>query len=216
MHGLGLGAWFHSNGRWKAACLVLLAGWLWLGVHTLVIVVEGNRDPSLPASTPCPVLTASMLPMLYQLDNSYGYHYRTVVRQPGLEVIVENRCFNGGKGRHGSVFLWVNNALAAFSDTNRDIYDCHGDRIFDAAYDSSGLKISSASGSLVWRSATPDYGSDLVIFGPENEIAATISGSSQVAIQTPQSPAADPRLIAITCAPFNFDFGALVHSAYEF
>ncbi len=35
---------------------------LWLGIHCVVIIADGNRNPSLPMSTPCPMLNASMMP----------------------------------------------------------------------------------------------------------------------------------------------------------
>ena len=197
------------SGVKKAIVVVLFLGMAWLGIHALVIVAEGNRDPSMPKSTPCPVLTTSMMPTQYQLEGIYGWHSRTIVKPavssdgsaiplpPGVEIVVENRCFNGGIG---SVFLWVNNQLAAFSRIDREIYDCHGDRIFDTAYDTdsdpSTLKIKSASGNLIWTSDVPDYGKDLIITGqPENTPAATISSNNKVSIQNNQSAAVDPRLI---------------------
>jgi hypothetical protein len=191
----------------KLIGVVFTAAMLWLGVHTLAIVVEGNRNPSVPMSTPCPVLTTSMMPTQYQLEGIYGYHSRTRVKPavgsdgqvlplpPGLDIVVENRCFNGGIG---SVYLWVNNELAAFSRIDKEIYDCHGERIFDTTYDTSSLKVNSASGNLIWSSDVPDYGSDLIITGqPENTPAATISSSNKVTIQNSMSAAADPRLIVM-------------------
>ena len=55
---------------------------LWLGIHALVIFSDGNRDPSLPLSTPCPLLNNSMMPRQYKMDTSWGWHMRTVVRRP--------------------------------------------------------------------------------------------------------------------------------------
>jgi hypothetical protein len=197
------------SGVKKSIVVVLFLGMVWLGIHALVIVAQGNRDPSLPKSTPCPVLTVSMMPIQYQLEGIYGWNSRTIVKPavssdgsaiplpPGVEIVVENRCFNGGIG---SVFLWVNNQLAAFSRIDREIYDCHGDRIFDTSYDTdsdpSTLKIKSASGNLIWTSDVPDYGKDLIITGqPENTPAATISSNNKVSIQNNNSAAVDPRLI---------------------
>jgi hypothetical protein len=195
----------------KLIGVFFLAGMLWLGIHSLAIVAEGNQNPSLPKSTPCPALTTSMMPNQYQLEGAYGYHSRTRVKPaigsdgltislpPGLDIVVENRCFNGGIG---SVLLWVNNQLAAFSRIDKEIYDCHGERIFDTTYDTgsqpSTLKVNSASGSLIWSSDVPDYGNDLIITGqPENLPAVTISSSNKVTIQNNRSAAADPRLIVM-------------------
>jgi hypothetical protein len=60
----------------KLGVLVVFLTALWLGIHSLVIVVEGNRNPSLPMSTPCPVLNYSTLtspgnmPLMYALPAS--------------------------------------------------------------------------------------------------------------------------------------------------
>jgi hypothetical protein len=193
----------------KAIVVVLFLGMMWLGIHTLVIFAEGNRDPSLPKSTPCPVLTG--MPLQYQLEGIYGWNSRTIVKPavapdgktiplpPGVVIEVENRCFNGGIG---SVFLRVNGQLAAFSRIDREIYDCHGEHIFDTDYDvtsdPSTLRIKSARGTLIWQSDVPDYGKDLIITGqPGNQPVATISSSSKVSVNSAfaQSAAADPRLI---------------------
>ncbi len=213
----------------KLVAAVVLAVALWLGIHSLVIVVEGNRNPSLPMSTPCPVLNYSNMPLMYahqlpeqkysntltmyQLEASTGYHFRTRVKPavnngaivpfppgPPLDIIVENRCFNGGIG---SVFLWVNNELAAFSRIDREIYDCHGERIFDTDYFAttngiSQLKVRDANNVPISFSDIPDYGSDLIMNGqPENTPAVLISSTSRVTVQNPLSAAADPRLVVI-------------------
>ena len=197
------------SGIAKTIVIVLFLGMLWLGIHALVIVAEGNKDPSLPKSTPCPVIPT--MPLQYQLEGIFGWNSRTIVRPavapdgstiplpPGLVIEVENRCFNGGIG---SVFLRVNGQLAAFSRIDREIYDCHGERIFDTDYDvtsdPSRLSIKSASGALIWQSDVPDYGKDLIITGqPQNQPVATISSSSKVTVNTAfaQSAAVDPRLI---------------------
>jgi hypothetical protein len=183
----------------------------WLGIHALVIVVEGDRNPSLPMSTPCPVLNASMMPVQYRLEGIDGWNFRTIVKPavgsdgrtvplpPGLEITVENRCFNNGIG---SVFLRVNGQLAAFSRIDREIYDCHGDRIFDTSYDTSSspssLKVKSGSDNLIWTSTVPEYGKELIITGqPENARAASISSDGKVTIVNALSAAADPRLIVM-------------------
>ncbi len=49
------------------ACIVL-----WLGIQSLLLFVEGNRDPSLPLSTPCAVLNSSMMPNQYEIEMSSG------------------------------------------------------------------------------------------------------------------------------------------------
>ena len=48
--------------------LALVIITLWLGIQSLILFEEGNRDPSLPMSTPCPVLNASMMPNQYELQ----------------------------------------------------------------------------------------------------------------------------------------------------
>ena len=62
----------------QAVVVVLFLGMMWLGIHALVIVAEGNRDPSLPKSTPCPVIPA--IPLQYQLEGIYGWSSRTIVK----------------------------------------------------------------------------------------------------------------------------------------
>lgn len=190
----------------KAVIFCVFVVFLWLGIHSLVIIAEGNRDPSLPMSTPCPVLNASTMPTQYQLEGSWGWHMRTRVKglPPGLDIVVENRCFNLGIG---SGFLWVNNQLAAFSRIDREIYDCHGQRIYNTAYDSYinamlKLKVYDDAGKYLWASDIPDHGKELLIYGqPEDQLAATISSGSQVTVLNPHSPAADPRLIIMLYAP---------------
>jgi hypothetical protein len=195
---------------------------LWLGIQPLVIFVEGNRDPSLPMSTPCPVLTASMMPNQYQLEGSWGWHMRTralaVSGQNTLaaDIVVENRCFNGGIG---SSFLWVNNQLAAFSRIDREIYDCHGKILWDTKYNGYiegkiKLKVYDNTTKYIWASNIPDYRRELLIYGqPEDVVAATISAKNLVTIQRADSPAADPRLIIMLYAPadacFAYDFSLL-------
>jgi hypothetical protein len=193
----------------QAIVVVLFLGMMWLGIHALVIVAEGNKDPSLPKSTPCPVIPA--MPLQYQLEGIYGWNSRTIVKPavrpdgstfplpPGVVIEVQNRCFNGGIG---SVFLRVNGQLAAFSRIDREVYDCHGEKIYDTDYDTtsdpSTLKIKDARGTLIWQSDVPDYGKDLIITGqPQNEPVATISSSSKVTVTAAfaQAAAVDPRLI---------------------
>jgi hypothetical protein len=203
--------YFSTNTGLKVIFIFTLLAMAWLGPHTLVVFVEGNRDPSLPMSTPCPALNASMMPMQYQLEDIDGWNFRTIVKPAassdgrtlplpsGLEIVVENRCFNN---MIGSVFLKVNGQLAAFSRIPREIYDCHGDRIFDTAYDTSSspssLKVKAGSDNLIWTSTIPEIGKELIIIGqPENARAASISSDGTVTIANVQSAAADPRLIVM-------------------
>jgi hypothetical protein len=205
--------YFSTNRGWKVGCIVIALTMAWLGIHTLVIFVQGNRNPSLPMTTPCPALNASMMPMQYQLEGIDGWNFKTIVKPAvgsdgrtlplpsGLEIVVENHCFNI-RSETPSVFLWVNNQLAAFSNIDRDIYDCHGDRIFDTAYDTSSspssLKVKSSSGNLIWTSTIPVNGKELIINGqPDNARAASISSDGKVTIVNALSAAADPRLIVM-------------------
>jgi hypothetical protein len=189
---------------------------LWLGINSLVIVVEGNRDPSLPMSTPCPVLSASMMPSQYQLEGSWGWHYRTRAQPVSgsalpADIVVENRCFNGGIG---SSFLWVNNQLAAFSRIDREIYDCHGKVLWDTEYKGYiegkiKLKVYDNTTTYIWASDVPDYRKELLIYGqPEDKVAAIISAKNTVTILRADSPAADPRLImmlyALACFAYDY------------
>ena len=154
---------------------------------------------------------------MFQLDSSTGYHFRTRVKPavgpngaivpfpgPPVDIVVENRCFNAGIG---SVFLWVNNELAAFSRIDREIYDCHGVRIFDTDYSATTngvaqLKVRDANNVPISFSDIPDYGSDLIMNGqPENTPAVLITSTSKVTVQNPLSAAADPRLVVILYAP---------------
>jgi hypothetical protein len=57
----------------------ILSVTLWLGIQSLVIFTDGNKDPSLPLSTPCPELNNSMMPYQYKMDTSWGWHMRTYV-----------------------------------------------------------------------------------------------------------------------------------------
>ena len=188
---------------------------LWLGIQPLVIVVEGNRDPSLPMSTPCPVLTASMMPNQYQLEGSEGWHFRTRAKPVGgaalpADIVVENRCFNGDIG---SSFLWVNNQLAAFSRIDREIYDCHGQVLWDTKYDGYidgkiKLKVYDNSTKYIWASDIPAINKELLIYGQQegDVVVATISDKNLVTILIAESPAADPRLIIMLYAPADVCF----------
>jgi hypothetical protein len=200
-------------GLWLLCLAVFI---LWLGINSLVIFVEGNRNPSLPMSTPCPVLSASMMPNQYQLEGSEGWHFRTRAKPVGgaalpADIVVENRCFNGGIG---SSFLWVNNQLAAFSRIDREIYDCHGQIIWDTKYDGSidgktKLKVYDNSNKYLWASDIPDYRKELLIYGqPEDEVVAKISTTNTVTILKADSPAADPRLIIMLYAPADVCFAS--------
>ncbi len=173
----------------------------WLGIHSVVLFADGNKDPSLPLSTHCPALDSSMMPNQYQIEKSTGWNYRSRVKVDvtSLDIGVEHRCFNGGIG---SVFLFVNGQLAAFSRVNLDIYDCHGKLLYNTAYDSSTngkpkLKVTDPNGKWIWESDIPASSKDLVVYSPEGLPVATVS-KSLVTIQNAQSPAADPRLIIIT------------------
>ncbi len=123
-----------------------------------------------------------------------------------LDIVVENRCFNGGLG---SSFLWVNNQLAAFSRVNGDIYDCHGQRLWETCYscwiDSKPkLKISTDSGTYIWASDRPSYAGDAgtqIVYGqPEDLVCASISSDYTFTILNSLSPACDPRLLIMTYA----------------
>ncbi len=160
-------------------------------------------------STPCPVLSASMMPNQYQLEGSSGWHFTTRAKPVGgaalpADIVVENRCFNGDIG---SSFLWVNNQLAAFSRIDREIYDCHGQVLWDTKYDGYidgkiKLKVYDNSTKYVWASDIPGWNEELLIYGqPEDEPAAKISATNTVTILKAESPAADPRLIIMLYAP---------------
>jgi hypothetical protein len=198
-------------GLWLLCLAVFI---LWLGINSLVIFVEGNRNPSLPMSTPCPVLSASMMPNQYQLDGSWGWHYRTralaVSGTLPADIVVENRCFNGGVG---SSFLWVNNQLAAFSRIDREIYDCHGRVLWDTKYNGYiegkiKLKVYDTTTKYIWASDIPDYRKELLIYGQQegDKVVATISAKNLVTILNADSPAADPRLIVMLYAPADSCF----------
>jgi hypothetical protein len=161
--------------------LALVIITLWLGIQSLILFGEGNRNPSLPMSTPCPVLSASMLPNQYELQYSGGWHRRQRVQPsvPGVDIVVEHRCFNAGSG---STFLWVNNQLAAFTrGAHKHIFDCHGDVLYYTAYDSYiekklKLKVYDASDKYIWASDIPSDSNELLIYGqPEDLVAAVIT-----------------------------------------
>jgi hypothetical protein len=191
--------WFFFYLVWVALAFIVP----WLGIQSLLLFVEGNRDPSLPLSTPCAVLNSSMMPDQYDLERTFGWHYRTRVKLAGLDIVAEHRCFNFGSG---STFLYLNNQLVAFSRVRLDIYDCHGQRLWDTAYDSYidkklKLKVYDHNGKYIWASDIPAQPSELLVYGqPDDIVVATISTKplsrkSSVTIKNAESPAADPRLI---------------------
>ena len=179
---------------------------LWLGIYATVLYVQGNSDPSLPESTPCPALNSSKMPNQYQIQKISGWNYGSLVKVEvgALDIRAEHRCFNGGCG---SSFLFVNGQLAAFSNNSLDIYDCHGQLLWDTVYDAPTndnpkLKVYDKNDIFIWESELPDSSKDLSAYGqPDNLLAAVISSDSLVTIQIPKSPAADPRLIIMLCPP---------------
>jgi hypothetical protein len=189
----------HPAVRLFIVALVLVS--IWLGIHSVVLFAEGNRNPSLPSSAPCSVLNASMLPDKYLVKGRWGWHFTVRAESTGIpiskDVVVENRCFNGGTG---SSFLWVDGELAAFSRIDRNIYDCHGQRLWKTDYDffNNKLKVCDANGNQIWASQVPDYQTQLSIYSqPDNVVVATVSKSGEVIIQQSSSPAADPRLVVM-------------------
>ena len=202
-------------------CAAVLASTLWLGVQSIIITVQGDKNPSLPLSTTCAVLGNSMMPYTFLMTLSRDWHLRASVNvltpSSALNVVVENRCFNGGMG---SSFLWVNDQLAAFSRVNGDIFDCHGNLLWKACYACSidgkpKLKVYSGSdNAYIWASDIPKfeyYGTQLVYGQPEDLVCATIlyssSGSDNgytFTISNALSPACDPRLLIMLYARAYF------------
>jgi hypothetical protein len=198
-----------------------VAGWvaatLFLGITSIVIDVEGNRNPSVAASTPCPALNSSMMPSTYKMTWSRNYNAR-IFLQPvqSLNIVAEQRCFNYGRG---SSLLWVNDELAAFSEMNgmdQTIFDCHGQRLFRVCLTcwidkQRKAKVYTDDGTYKWASDLPSSPSrfkkdpPFIVCGqPEDLVVASVSrdesSSSSATVFTifnPQSPAADPRLLVM-------------------
>lgn len=202
---------------------------LYFGIHVLVIVVDGNRDPSLPATTACPVLSGSMMPGEYSMQPSFGYHMRMFVRpSASLDIVVEHRCYNHNVG---TSFLWVNNQLAAFSTLDISdvdkvtsmavngadgaIFDCHGKRLWRTSYEriknnkEPKLRVYSDSGVHIYTSSIPEDtseadGPQIVYSQPENVECARLSTDWKFTVSNPLSPACDPRLLAMLFAKGYF------------
>lgn len=220
-------SWNSRPGCVTYYCIIIaiVAGWvaatLFLGIASIVIAVEGNRDPSVAASTPCPALNSSMMPSTYKMTWSRNYHAR-IFLQPvqSLNIVAEQRCFNYGRG---SSLLWVNDELAAFSEMNgmdQTIFDCHGQRLYRVCLTcwidkQRKAKVYTDDGTYIWASDLPsspsrfkkgqaDPGAQIVYGQPEDLVVASVSrdesSSSSANVFTifnPQSPAADPRLLVM-------------------
>lgn len=215
--------------KWFPVFLVIYLGIaLALSIYSLDQVIQKD-PPLLSASTPCPVLTGSMVPTTYQMENSAtgpvsGWNFISRVKPSSsttspLEILLKNRCFNG---QSGSSVLLVNNQLAAFTRTeDTDIFDCHGKRIWKVE-EASQLKVFTDSGTHILTSAIPYHGGNMTVFGqPSNQVVARImlstsstlkSSTSQydVTIENQMSPAADPGLLLMLCVSPQFLSNELV------
>jgi hypothetical protein len=163
--------------KWFPAILIIYLGIiLYLGISSLILVVE--KDPALlPDATPCPVLTSAMTPVQYRMENGatgsgINSHFISRLKLPSstLDVVVQNRCFNG---RSGSSLLLVNNVLAAFTrNGNMDVFDCHGKRLWKVEQDSQ-LKVYSNTDNGVYTLASgiPYHGCSVIVYAqPSNQV----------------------------------------------
>ena len=105
-------------------------------------------------------------------------HFISRVKPPTstLDVVLQNRCFNG---QSGSSLLLVNNQLAAFTkNDDTDIYDCHGKRIWKVEEDSQ-IKVYTDSGTYTLMSNIPYHGCNVTVYAqPSNQVVARIKLSS--------------------------------------
>jgi hypothetical protein len=212
-------AYCKEHKAFPVALLIYIGVALFLGIASLNLVVQ--KDPELlPAATPCPPLTSGMTPVQYRMENGatgsgMNSHFISRVKPPTstLDVVLQNRCFNG---QSGSSLLLVNNQLAAFTkNDDTDIYDCHGKRLWKVEEDSQ-IKVYTDSGTYTLMSNIPYHGCNVTVYAqPSNQVVARIKLSSldtlksatseyDVTIENQLSPAADPGLLLMLCASLEF------------
>jgi hypothetical protein len=207
-------AYCKEHKAFSVALTIYLGIALFFGISSLILVIQ--KDPALlPAATPCPLLTSGMTPVQYRMENGatgsgIDSHFISRVKPPTstLDVVLQNRCFNG---KSGSSLLLVNNVLAAFTrNDNTDIFDCHGKRLWKVEQDSQ-IKVYSDSGTYTLMSNIPYHGCNVIVYAqPSNQVVARIKLSSMstlesasseydVTIENQLSPAADPGLLLMLC-----------------